>query len=350
MSILEKINIYVPRDIGNKLRNDALMFEVLKADGQSINMNRFLSMLIVGYYDDYISECHDAVDATIEILEMNGVSKKTSAQIADKVLEELVLPKIPARKGKSPMRLSLKPTNETEGLIISIMDSLGSNDYTSQYFCRMLMKYCEKPFSSRERILFSEKYKKLIESCKNQRVISFSTIWNKQKLHTVIPYCMTVGEEEMFNYLLCCEIDEQGNQRAQAYRLNRIDKINYSGKPILIDSNIEKYLEMMLKYGPQYAINDDEETCVKLSEYGRKSFNRIYYGRPKYERIEKDGDYYNYYFKGSKDQIFFYFRRFGCNEAEIISPLSLRERMKQFHIKSLETYNQQETNHEQQNI
>ncbi len=339
MGNLEKINIYVPENVGAILNRDADLFEVMKKDGRTINRNRFLSMLILGYYNSYVTECQQKYEKIATQLIESGIGSTRSYEIADKILKKVVLPEVPSRKGKNPLKLSLKPTRDTEGLILNIMNDLVGNDFISQYFCRMLMSYCEKPFSERERIIFQKNYLLLQDACREAKPLTFSTIWNPKAIHTVIPYQLATGHEEMFNYLLCAECNsETRRQEAKVFRLNRITRMNYSRVSNQIDNGIQDYLNRMLQYGPQYIINDNEVSCVRLTESGRKNFSRIYYGRPLVDRIEEKQDGYYYYFKGSKDQIFFYFRRFGFDDVEVISPATLRQRMSDFHRKAYENY------------
>jgi len=339
VSDIEKINIYVPDQIGRTLNDDATLFEVFKRDGCSVNRNRFLSLLIVGYYNSYVSECQTKYEHLREVMERYVPNTKQLKFLAEAVLKNVILPDVPKRKGKNPIRLSLKPTDETESIIIKIMSSIETDDYVSQYFCRMFISYCEKPLYERERIIFRGNYEFLVMACQAKRPITFSTIWNNKVIHEVLPYEITFGQEEMFNYLLCQEKNENsGNYVARAYRLNRITKLNYSAKMVSISEEVLKHLELMKIYGPQYPINDDEETCVKLTDFGVISFNRIYYGRPKYERIETCPNGRLLYFDCSKDQIFLYFRRFEAGAAEILYPESLRERMIKFHSAALESY------------
>ena len=336
---LEKINVYVPENIGTMLENDATMFEVYKKDGRTINKNRFLGMLITGYYGDYITEARTAFDLIVSAIDTKKLSVKEKEQIADSILRDVVLPAVPSRKGKNPARLSLKPTKDTEALIEQIMRDLGSEDYISQYFCRMFMSYCDKPFNKREQIIFKDNYETLQQACNAKKSITFKTIWNAKNLHEVIPYRVVTGPEERFNYLLCAEINStSGTQEAKTYRLNRIDRINYGRRMESIDDTVKHYLEMMIKYGPQYMINSDDESCVRLTDSGVRNFSRIYYGRPMVERVEERADGHYYFFKGSKDQVFFYFRRFGYEDAEIISPEPLRAKMIEFHSKACDMY------------
>ena len=114
---MEKINIYVPENIGSMLENDAMMFEVYKRDGRTINKNKFLGLLIAGYYGDYVTEARNAYDIILASLKSNGVNGKNVEQVTECILRNIVLPTVPSRKGKNPARLSLKPTKDNEALI-----------------------------------------------------------------------------------------------------------------------------------------------------------------------------------------------------------------------------------------
>lgn len=46
-------------------------------------------------------------------------------------------------------------------------------------------------------------------SCSAKRSIAFKIIWNQKIIHEVIPYKVVTGPEEMFNYLLCAEYNQE---------------------------------------------------------------------------------------------------------------------------------------------
>ena len=73
MSDLEKINIYVPEQIGVILDNDANPFEILKKDGKTINRNKFLSLLILGYQNSYVSEYQQSYLPVPKFLHMPAI-------------------------------------------------------------------------------------------------------------------------------------------------------------------------------------------------------------------------------------------------------------------------------------
>ena len=339
MSDYEKINIYVPEYIGSSLDYDANVFEIVKSNGQDINRNRLLSRIIIGYHNIYTEEFLKKQNTIMEILSENSIDFETRKTITDRLMKKVLLPEVPVRKGKHPSRLSLKPTKETEGIILNITNELMGDDYISQFFCRMLISYCSKPIYLREQIVFSDNYESLICACSKKKTITFSNIWNPQRLHEVIPYRLVISHEEMFNYLLCAEINPTtGEQEAKSYRLSRVKHVFLSKNSAQITPKIQNFLERMIKEGPQYAINDDEEACVRLTDSGRRSFSRIYFGRPTPDRIVNEGENHYYYFTGSKDQLYLYFRRFSYDEAEVLSPNSLRQRMEDFHTKANHLY------------
>ena len=339
MGHMDKINIYVPKETGRILERDAELFEIYKPDRLTINKNGFLSMLIQGYYDDYHDNEKKNYDIIMSALDREEISQSTRVDIANQIYNSLLTPEIPSRKGKNPKILSLKPTRNTTPLIDQILEDLGDQDYISQYFCKMLSSYCNKPFSVREQIVFHENYCTLRNYCKKEQSIAFRIKWDT-RIHRVIPYKVVVGQEEMFNYLLCAEIDpELGIQNPKVFRLCRIEGITTTRNLGTIDEKCLHFLKKMEEKGPQYVINDDTESCVRLTEGGRIQFCRIYHGRPTPSRVEeKDGMYY-YYFDCSKDQLFLYFRRFGYGAAEILAPKSLRDKMSAFHSTASQLYN-----------
>lgn len=241
--------------------------------------------------------------------------------------------------GRKARHISLKPTNKTESLIRRIRSDIISVDYVSRYLARMLVSYSEKPFSQRERIIFKDNYDMLVSCCKKSQPVYFVMAGKPDIVHDVVPYMVVTGPEEMYNYLLCQAEDELTHQpKAQAYRLNRIRGLNRSTKAATLQDGVKQRLEVMRKQGPQYAINDDTEVCVRLTSKGRGMYNKIYFGRPAYMREENKPDGCYQYYQCSHNQLELYFRRFGA-EAEIISPESLRDKIAVFYRLASQAYN-----------
>lgn len=334
----EKINIFVPEQTKALLEHDARLFEFFKKDGQTINRNQFLTKLIVGYHATYESELQTKYDAIFSELADYIDDETKRAEAADKILKSAVMPDTPRQKGKKSPHISLKPTKDTAPIISRVAGNNSFNDSISKYFCRMFISYIEKPLYERERIVFHKNVELLLNGCASKHSVSFFLASNPTTIHEVVPYELAVGQDEMFNYLLCQEQGKNGEFQAMTYRLNRITGLAPCTSPAVLSKTVKRHLEQMKKYGAQYPINDDEETCVRLTDEGIAQYRRIYYGRPQYERIESAQNSSLYYFACSKEQIFFYFRRFDRGSAEIILPSSQRERMISFHQQALKCY------------
>jgi len=341
MDNFEKLLVYIPLEIKEKLDSDARLFEIFKSDGETINRNRFINLLILGYYSDYASEVKNNTDKIKEEIQSLDLSEDISLSLTSKLMDRLFYPEITKQKGIHLERLAIKPTKDTIAIITDAENNLNSNESLSWHFCKMIMDYCKKPITQRERIIFKNNYELLSLACKNKRPVLFTTIWNKNVSHRVLPYKIIVGSDELFNYLYCQEVNPLTNlPETRVYRLNRITgicniaKINQES----FDMDVLKHLILMEKYKSIFAINNDETACIKLSSQGELSFRRMYYGRPEYYKKESNKDYSLYYFDCSIEQLYLYFRRFESNNSTVIYPESLKNKIIKFHEDSLKNY------------
>ena len=341
MSYYEKISIYVPEYVNTILMRDAQLFEVFKTGTREINRNRFLSLLTKGYYYQYTEECKERKKKLEELI-TSCMVRSTAAQrtrLCEEINNGLLLPQLPMRRNTKYVKLSLKPTDATITVINTIKDELDPDELLSQYYCRMLISYCEKPLFERERIIFSDNCEFFTKACKDRALVSFSLIWHPEVIYSAVPFEIVTGHEEMMNYVLCQTRHPETNEpRAGVFRLSRIKNPCLSGKTDTLSNAVIDRLERMKKYAPQYPINNDDEICVKLSDAGEDLYRRMYFSRPAYERVEhKDNGHY-YYFNCSDTQALFYFQRFGWRTAEILSPAYLRKKMIELHRTALEAY------------
>lgn len=341
MSYFEKISIYVPDSINTILTRDAQLFEVFKTGTREINRNRFLSLLTIGYYYQYTEECKERKER-LEKLINSCMVRSTETQrtrLCEEINNGLLLPQLPMRKKSKYIKLSLKPTDATVTVISTIIGELEPDESLSQYFCRMLISYCEKPLFERERIIFSKNYGFFSKACKNSALVSFSLIWHPEIIYSAIPFEVVTGHEEMMNYVLCqTRHPETDEPRAGVFRLSRIKNPCLSGRTDTLNKTVIDHLERMKKYAPQYPINSDEEICVRLNDEGEDLYRRMYFARPPFERVEHKKDGHYYYFNCSDTQALFYFQRFGWGTAEVVSPVYLREKMIELHTTALDAY------------
>ena len=339
MNYTDKINIYVPEQIGTQLLNDARQFEIYKNDGETINRNKFLNMVTTGYHEQFVLEGRKAFNSVYDLLMDKGIGDTFAKEAASLVVNDLSNQRVTRRKGIKSTKLSIKPTKDTAMLIAQAVQDIAFDESISRHFCNMLISYSKHPLPDRERIVFRKSFDFIERMCEKQQAISFTTIWDKKRIHTVVPYMITTGKEEMFHYLLCEEYDDHLSKYvARSYRISRIENMGLAGINKMINPEIISCLKKMREYGPQFSINEDETVMVRMTPYGERLYKRISYGRPLYCSIIKkeDGNYYT--FNCSEDQVFLYFRRFEKGDAVIISPERLRERMIEFHRSALDAY------------
>ena len=335
-----KIDLYIPATLKAALEHDANIFEIRKKDGITINRNRFYTLLIKNYYDRFVEEYQAMKARVIEELRASFVPSKEQSELANRILKAVSPAPVPKRKGKHLEKVSLKPTADTLITFQSIRSENNTDDSLSQTLYRMLLSYSEKPQYEREKILFRDSYEVLEKACANHQSVLFSTIWDRMKMHTVVPYKIVTGREEMFHYLIGLEQQQlDGSWKTCSYRLNRLFTPTIRQENIVIPDDLRDRLDRMERYAPQFAINEDTESCVRMTADGQKLYDRIYLGRPKFDHIVEHGDFYDYYFYCSTDQLYLYFRRFPGKDAKLLYPEFLRFRITQFHKDCLESYN-----------
>lgn len=64
-----------------------------------------------------VKEMTDTFKAVYDILDISELSVEKKNSLANDILVKVVLPEVPTRKGKNPVKLSLKPTKDTTPLI-----------------------------------------------------------------------------------------------------------------------------------------------------------------------------------------------------------------------------------------
>lgn len=208
----------------------------------------------------------------------------------------------------------------------------------SGFICQILKFYFRKPLYQRELIIFYSEYENISRNCQ-KKCIKFYNLSDNQ-WYTVMPYKIFLGKEQMFNYVFCYGLDENNTIKNYSFRLSRMSQIQGTSLFIPCPEDIEKNFSLTQSLGASYAINTPtEKSCVLLTKKGLSSFRHIYFGRPKIkEKKPAPNGGFRYYFNCSEEQLYRYFRRFNPGEAIVESPPSLRDRIIDFHKKSLGVY------------
>jgi hypothetical protein len=334
-----KIDIYPSPEIRQMIENDIELFEIFKDNKNSEpmkgNTNAFLNRLFNGY------KYKEEMEKFAKLLDTYPMTTKDIRKLIDMMLDnEAHHHGNNTEDNLEKKRLSFKPTqkNYTTNISEEIDKDCPHDMSRSGFICKILKLYFKKPLYQRERIIFQSEYENI--SCRCQKkCIKFYNLSDNQ-WYTVMPYKIFLGKEQMFNYVFCYGLDENNTIKNYSFRLSRMSQIQGTSLFIPCPEDIEKNFSLTQSLGASYAINTPPETsCVLLTKKGLSSFRHIYFGRPKIkEKKPAPNGGFRYYFICSEEQLYRYFRRFNPGEAIVESPPSLRDRIIDFHKKSLEVY------------
>lgn len=324
----DKIKIYVTPRVGDILSNDADSFEFYKADGVTPNKNALLTKLIVNYsqeFNERQERLYDRINGELKKLYIDEQTRDVLCnELANKVNKELSLDSTE----RFNRLISLKPTKETAPLIEYAEHYLLKGASLSEYYRNMFTAYASYTQDKREEIIFKDNYD-LLSKAINEGKKVFITTRAKARFHEISPYAFARSKEEMHVYLLT-----EKRNRCRTIRLSRIESVVILKKVATFNEKTLETFKKMQKYGPQfYYLANEEEIVIRLTKAGVDKYRKIYVHRPIPKKIEGD----LYYFDCSTNQVVEYFKRFG-DEAYVVSPLSTREEIFNFHYRAVKAY------------
>ena len=105
-------------------------------------------------------------------------------------------------------------------------------------------------------------------------------------------------------------------------------------KKLFSEKEIKELEKNILERSPSFLLGEKEKIHVRLTEAGKKLYRTKLNYRP---QKDSDSTENEYIFSCTEQQAYVYFFAFGA-DAEIISPISLRERMKAAYKNAYEHY------------
>ena len=323
---MEKIKVTIPMSIYQLLQKDADSFRIIKKDG-TINLNAFINRLILNFYEDFAREEAETRARVKDAL--SSIPQKYMHEAYDNVMHALAKRERGELGDEESVAISFKPTKQSEHVIIYIENVLLENESLASFYRRMLITYAKRPKNERERIIHKAVYETLMRACKEGLMVCLSLdsdqIYNGASVYSVDP-----GKDELFNYVLL-----YNGKKNTTIRLAKIKTAAILTAKAEIPEENAALFARQARCGAQYPVysTDDEPIKVKLTEKGKRLFNRIYLYRP--TPISIEGDIYT--FDCSSNQLLFYFERFG-GEALIVSPKKLGLFMLNYHYFALQKY------------
>lgn len=151
----ETIKINMPESLVRSLLNDAVGFEVFKKDGETVNLNSFISSLIAGYYEKYQEELSERLQKTKTLLASYIRNPDLLNQASMEIISRDIASEKTARKEANSQSIKFRPTRETDGIITEIEEKRRmTHESLSAHFRHMLASYMQNPIYERERIIY----------------------------------------------------------------------------------------------------------------------------------------------------------------------------------------------------
>lgn len=209
-------------------------------------------------------------------------------------------------------------------------------------FIKCLMEeYAEHPFIERERIFRKDVYEIVEYACANQKMMQVRMdLFGKKETLMIYPYKITSDPMNYQSYLACYTKKQKESSKEKidaSFSMARIPK------PTLLKQNSflskddkEKIEKDIRKLSVNFLYGNETEIRVKLTNSGKRRFHNNLISRPAKDDAASTED--EYVFHCSESQAYIYFYPFG-EHAEIISPISLRNRITESHKKALTIYN-----------
>ena len=324
----EKFKIYLSEDIKTRLTNDAELFEFFKKDG-SVNLNAFLKILIVNYFDQYRNEKEKLLTSIRQdISGIVSISAHDSEILADRIVNTYLKDDI--EKNEKSTAITLTISGESYEIISIIENNLLKDSSLSGYLKDMFVSYLSIPRSNREIIIFKDIQKAIATAISEKKIITFSTTSSeKNTTFTVEPYLLAPSKEEQCNYLIC---NDARVHIPRTFRISRLKSIFITSAVFPFDENLYRELQDKALRSPQ-SVSKTVQAVVKMNSFGIRKFKVVTKNRPDILKIEGD----LYYFDWPELQLEEYFKRFG-RDAIVLEPESLRERLKKYYSMALRAY------------
>ena len=321
---MEKENFNVK--VSNKI------IEILDRDMETFNQknrNSMINKIIFTYLkvknEDDIQE---KILNDIKKIEAD-ISKEKEKKIKE-IIKKNIYETLTIKKGNSKLvnfHLNKKTFDECKSL------GENSNYFDTEFFRVVFEWYTLKAKYKREQILFHEEIELLKEAINKKYELEFNIKTNDGKLVKIqdsYPLGIFESKDENFNYF----VTVGKNGETYSTRISNMKNVSLIRKVFSVSKEIEEKAKKRIekKY---YGMGDTVWCKIQFTEEGYSNYKTISHLRPK--PIEENEKNKVLTFNEPEDSLFFYFKQFG-QSIKILEPQSLKNRLKDFYKKALESY------------
>ena len=287
-----KVQITLPVETLDLLKNDAITFGFIKKNKEEVNLGGLMNTIFANYLGTFRKNRENLKNEIKKIFNTatNNVNKKTEEnhkklsenfgkfKIPDKYEDELIhqialftekknfLREI---KNKETIRYELHINKENKPLFDSCIELIGSNSTYSAFFRNLFISYSSLSLDQRELIIFKPIADKLLKAIlsKNQIRITID-----KKNFTVSPVALSSTNTDSCNYLFAASdiLDAVNNG---SYQLSQIKYVEIIDKK----NDLPQHLIELLQNGKYLIQTIHEKSLIKIhfTEKGIKMFSEM---------------------------------------------------------------------------
>ena len=323
--LYEKFNINLSEDAYSRITEDAISFNITKADG-SANLGKLFNLLVSNYLKNYTEKINTAAGSTYKYLKENfpslsradleemaiEIAWKNNAMILSEP-ESLLSKKLPVRVNKNNRKI-----------IIECLGPVINNYFISNHFRSLIDSYLSLPAYTRERILYKEEYDQISKAIDRKVRITYRNV-ERKKVFVYNPHAIKVSKHEGHNYL----IGQNEYDLINSIKLCTLSDVTLLKEKAEFRTDFPERLSEMEQNGFQFGINEKTATQIRMNPEAIKVFEKKYLDRPEPIDIEEqpNGDFI-YTFNCSTFQLESYFFPFSSGnghkkkEIQIVKPHS----------------------------
>lgn len=217
----------------------------------------------------------------------------------------------------------------------------------SRYLRAVLEEYAAKTVYQREEIYFSQWITLILGAMEGSSLLCVEL--QNGNAYEVRPYGVLSDQQRTYHYLvgIACSPNDRAAERIACFRLSNLAKLRPSAKRSgrLTKEESDAIEARIRDVGVQFLTQQQGEIHIRLTENGRRSYERQLHLRPAAKKKEpvSDGAYcWEYTFSCTEFQAEAYFLKF-CGDAKVVAPQSLRKHFADKYRSGLNAYQPPDT-------
>lgn len=336
----QKIRISLSERAYNIMRDDMRVFDV-KTPATFVNklIENFKDSSIVSI-TSYLKYWKNSMIDKLKVVPIDSKSKDTLLQSLSIQEEERIKNIINEYKKEKKYSSLYRINNENTEYLMEECEDDYFYSRPGLYIKCLIEDYSCLPFIERERIYRKEVYDIVEFACENNRLMKVNIIINnKRETLYIYPYKIMSDSMNSQSYLACYTHkpnEDSSSKKDASFAMSRLPVPTLLKASAFLSKADKESLETHIRTKAiNFLLGEETEIRVRLNSNGKRTFHNRIVSRPILDDVLSTEE--EYVFHCTESQAFFYFYSFGAN-AEIVSPLSLRERMIKSHTDALKIY------------